>query len=675
MSSTDEYECYHYDIVIIGAGPSAMGLLYGLLLPYTTKDESKPRQPPYTIAVIDRGDNSTGALHKSIHTRDPKRWGYAAFASKSSSVIYTRPQVGLHNRMIGVPVGKGIGGTSNINACLVCQPHIDDFEIPLSQSSIDDDTQTLWTADIMLSATRYIENVMDNNHVLTRRRNWLSHIDDTPTVCSEIALLVKSGTSENRPIRSNYYEALIQPLLEAYPHLDNSVTFHTSMFVERVLFSEESKEKSILKAQGVECSYKGSYGRTKYCRIDASHCVILCGGAIYSPALLLASGLGDSATLTKAGISPWKVSRTNKTEVKDSDTWKSVGKGLQDHVILPRFFLIRPMSWNYLRNIANSMRYTSIENSDQVSNFAINNTALDNTPRFIIHSHSSMSTMDGESKSTMSPQDYTFQLSINGVQGWVTRDIRGRYLLKVFDGSATPWLLPEMVFSTLYRPNIPMIILAYMLKMILQLFCIFYPIRYCIQHYTRLVAICLMSPKSKGSVTLSRKGNSAPSSSTFINRLSDFDIEIDPAYLLHPEDIECLKVGWNDCEEWISQRYSIEILPGIYKSLFQSHKDKRWITPYAADFANPFFHWSGTLSVKRRVVHDQDILEEEEMDYVLGNDLRVRGTMNLYVCCASAFPKPISVPTALSCAALGYILATRILSTKLMSLEKKEKVE
>ena len=67
------------------------------------------------------------------------------------------------------------------------------------------------------------------------------------------------------------------------------------------------------KANGVEYSHKG-----KTLSVKANKEVILSAGAINSPQILMNSGIGDSAELTKHGISM-------------VHELKGVGKNLQDH--------------------------------------------------------------------------------------------------------------------------------------------------------------------------------------------------------------------------------------------------------------------------------------------------------------------------------------------------------
>ena len=165
-------DAQEYDIVIIGAGPSSIGLIYGLLLPYDNVDTTTSIIPDFTIAVIERG--TTMKTPTSPDVRDPKNWYRAAHPSSMSSaskkcfffggresirtaastnntthvkasktnnisctsistpasvaVEYeTTPQQMLGNRILSVPTGKGLGGGTNINACLVVRPSEDDF--------------------------------------------------------------------------------------------------------------------------------------------------------------------------------------------------------------------------------------------------------------------------------------------------------------------------------------------------------------------------------------------------------------------------------------------------------------------------------------------------------------------------------------------------------------------
>ena len=141
MKKTDE----RYDICIVGCGPSAIGLIYGLLLPYINDAKTVEENPPLRIAIIERGSSETSICED---VKDPKRWYRAAHPSsanvfsdtgalsglkkiiekhfmkskrscnEASSECQTTPQNGLNNRILSVPTGRNVGGGTNINACL-----------------------------------------------------------------------------------------------------------------------------------------------------------------------------------------------------------------------------------------------------------------------------------------------------------------------------------------------------------------------------------------------------------------------------------------------------------------------------------------------------------------------------------------------------------------------------
>ena len=64
----------------------------------------------------------------------------------------------------------------------------------------------------------------------------------------------------------------------------------------------------------------------------------------------------------------------------------------------------------------------------------------------------------------------------------------------------------------------------------------------------------------------------------------------------------------------------------------------------------PYFHWTGTCR-----------METETQDGVVDSHLKLKShgdaNLNIRVCDASVFPHPLSVPPALTCAGLGYVLA------------------
>jgi choline dehydrogenase-like flavoprotein len=192
-----------------------------------------------------------------------------------------------------------------------------------------------------------------------------------------------------------------------------------------------------------------------------------------------------------------------------------------------------------------------------------------------------------------------------------------------------------------------------------------------------------MNPKSVGKVSLLPRRNddeeSRHDSNSSTVRLSQFEVVIDPGYLSNPWDVSALWKGWEASTALKNSSYEecTEILPGFlfafafkianivslmlsWTHLFLFGNKRKpdiqraapsapaWFCRYAAEFANPYYHWFGTCamgSVKTK---------QDDYDFVVDEFLCVRGVSALRVCDSSVFPDCVSVPTALTCAALGF---------------------
>jgi len=201
------------DIIIVGLGPSAVGLLYGLLSPYLLHDAdaTKQRKPNLSITVIERGhghghNNNYGHDHEQDHDHehheqqhavnhqrinDPNQWFLASHSkNQNSAPLHSIPQRGLGGRIICLPTGKGFGGGTNINACLAVRPSCDDFECwPLqwreiigggNKSSSDDDSDDVVVSSLkkrargrmrIMDSVLIIESVLRSNHALVEQPN------------------------------------------------------------------------------------------------------------------------------------------------------------------------------------------------------------------------------------------------------------------------------------------------------------------------------------------------------------------------------------------------------------------------------------------------------------------------------------------------------------------------
>lgn len=331
-----------FDYVIVGAGPSAMGLVLGLLTKMTT------RMPTFTIAVIERG---SGPPH-SAKTSNLSDWPDAA-TRRSISSTTLKTTIGRH--VLDIPIGRGLGGTTNINAGLCTPPAAIDFEI----------WPEPWKGS-MMNSVKSVLHVMFENGALAFQRNSISpflsiresntDLRDEPidqlwteaTYSQLITNLQFAATkSENgRFIRRNYHEALIEPLLKKSPQLNDYISWFKVTEAQRILFQDNF-------ATGVEC-FSLAYGMFQ---VTARREVIMCAGAFESPALLLVSGLGRDDDLENASIEPHR-----------KGSMMGVGRNLRDHVIVPKAILVPWLSYLQSPNTVQAlMQFSSGEDRFQMT--------------------------------------------------------------------------------------------------------------------------------------------------------------------------------------------------------------------------------------------------------------------------------------------------------------------
>jgi GMC oxidoreductase len=275
-----------YDYVIVGAGPSAMGILYGLLESHLAavrddgdSDDTPVSKLPFSVAIVERG---VGPPHDPL-TKDPHRWYEAAHDRHSSSVrLFSSTITG---RRIDLPVGQGLGGTSNINACLCLSPLSEDLETwpePWRSSLVEDAGHLMSHLELNGSLQFGSGFPADDNPFVSSISS--SMIGKVPTLASRD---VATGCY----VRNNYYSGLVEPLLRRYPRLEESITWFRGVEVQRLIFDDTQ-------VTGVECM---NLEDASLFILHATRRTILCAGAIETPALLLVSGLGEDQRLSGIG--------------------------------------------------------------------------------------------------------------------------------------------------------------------------------------------------------------------------------------------------------------------------------------------------------------------------------------------------------------------------------------
>ena len=234
----------------------------------------------------------------------------------------TMPEHGLNNRTVDLPRGKVLGGSTSVNGMVYARGLSLDYDF-WAQNGMPGWSWESVQPYFLKSEDFQDEEFLENHNIggelaVSKRVLPVSPLADA-FVEAGIAAGHNRVSDFNSPnpegfgyyhfnIRNGRRESSYTAFLKGVESRQN-LTVKTGLEVSRIIFSNN-------KAVGVEVS-KGS----KISQIRAEAEVILAGGAIGSPTILLRSGIGPANDLTRIGIKP-KLDSPN------------VGKNLQDHVLV-----------------------------------------------------------------------------------------------------------------------------------------------------------------------------------------------------------------------------------------------------------------------------------------------------------------------------------------------------
>ena len=298
-----------FDYVIVGGG-SAGAVLAARL----TED------PKISVCLLEAGGEG-----KSIFVRAPLAGAAVVpgFVWPLNWSYKTEPQPELNNRRGFQPRGRGLGGSSAINAMIYIRGQREDYDSWAASGCSG------WGFDDVLPYFLKSENNMkgksdwhnDGGPLSVSEPNGTRRISDD-FIAAANALQIRTNDDFNGPDQEGigYYQttqffdgphkgercsasaAYLDPV-RSRPNL----TVFTGADATRVLL--EGK-----RATGVEYRHRGTLKT-----VSAGREVLLCSGAFGSPKLLMLSGIGPQAELQKHGIAVQHAS-------------ENVGKNLQDHL-------------------------------------------------------------------------------------------------------------------------------------------------------------------------------------------------------------------------------------------------------------------------------------------------------------------------------------------------------
>ncbi|SFA82845.1 choline dehydrogenase [Collimonas sp. OK607] len=302
-----------FDYIVIGSG-SAGGTLAARL----------SASGEHTVLLIEAGGS-----HRQLLVDMPAGWGRMAFDKRYSWGHETEPERWAGGRRMKIPRGKMLGGSSSINGLLYVRGHRQDYADWVSAGAAG------WSWPELLP------------HFI--RTEGQQHLDNN--LHGRGGPLIAANQKNTDPITDAMIEAAVQAGLERVDDFNDGNAGGAGIYQVNVLDGRRSSiarnaidpamsrtNLTVLTQATVQCITLS--GRTatgvKYRLPDGSEQlakarreVLLCAGAIHSPQLLMLSGIGPAAHLQEHGIAV-------------AADLPGVGQNLQDHVIAPMTWRLRP---------------------------------------------------------------------------------------------------------------------------------------------------------------------------------------------------------------------------------------------------------------------------------------------------------------------------------------------
>jgi choline dehydrogenase-like flavoprotein len=282
-------ESLQFDFIVVGAGTA------GCLVAARLSEDAGLR-----VALVEAGGS-----HHHWKVSTPAAVAGAIAHSEFNWQLSTVPQAALRERRVPLPRGRLIGGSGSMNGMVYHRGHPRDYQewaarglpewswahvLPYftrSECNLDYPASNYHSRSGPMTVS-FIKrpNRMTHTYIAAVRSLGFAACDDFAGPNPE-GVGLRQGTI-HRGRRVSTASAYLEPAL-ARPNL---VVFKNTR-ARRIFFEGR-------RAVGIEVVQD----RTGTIRIDARREIILTAGAIHSPQLLLCSGVGDTADLSRVGVAP-----------------------------------------------------------------------------------------------------------------------------------------------------------------------------------------------------------------------------------------------------------------------------------------------------------------------------------------------------------------------------------
>ncbi|MDB5363907.1 MAG: choline dehydrogenase [Rhodospirillales bacterium] len=293
-----------FDYVIVGAGSA------GCVLAHRLGQDSGAR-----ILLLE-----AGGADRSPIIKIPLTWGLILKHRLYDWGYFTEPEAGMDGRRIECARGKVLGGCTSINGMAYARGMAEDYDHWARDLGLPD-----WSYERVLPYFKRSESWEGGESALrggdgpltVGTLRFADPVIDAFLAATDLAGYARTddyngaGAEGFGPMQATIRNGLRCSAAVAYlrPALARgNVTLRTGALATRVLVDKT-------RATGIEYARRGALRRVR-----ADRAVLLCGGVINSPQLLMLSGIGDPVELRRHGI-PVQAALPG------------VGRNLQDHVV------------------------------------------------------------------------------------------------------------------------------------------------------------------------------------------------------------------------------------------------------------------------------------------------------------------------------------------------------